>query len=151
MHCSGFRGGSDDQESSCSVETWVRSLGWEEPLEKGMAAYSSIAWWMRMDRGAWRATVRGVTKSPTQLNDCVQHCCRGSPFITLPVVQWCFTACMPQSRVNLSENILQSLKRTVSIVLVRFVIRLFPRKQILECYQKCIWVYCFSGFAIIEF
>ena len=23
-------------------ETWVRSLGWEHPLEKGMAAHSSI-------------------------------------------------------------------------------------------------------------
>ena len=25
-------------------ETWVRSLGWEDPLEKGMATHSSIAW-----------------------------------------------------------------------------------------------------------
>ena len=23
-------------------ETWVRSLGWKDPLEKGMATYSSI-------------------------------------------------------------------------------------------------------------
>ena len=26
-------------------ETWVQSLGWEEPLEKGMAAHSSIVIW----------------------------------------------------------------------------------------------------------
>ena len=26
-------------------ETWVRSLGWEDPLEKGMATYSSILAW----------------------------------------------------------------------------------------------------------
>ena len=26
-------------------ETWVRSLGWEEPLEKGMATHSSILAW----------------------------------------------------------------------------------------------------------
>ena len=26
-------------------ETWVRSLGWEEPLEEGMAAHSSILTW----------------------------------------------------------------------------------------------------------
>ena len=26
-------------------ETWVRSLGWEDPLEKGMAAHSSILAW----------------------------------------------------------------------------------------------------------
>ena len=26
-------------------ETWVRSLGWEDPLEEGMAAHSSIYAW----------------------------------------------------------------------------------------------------------
>ena len=26
-------------------ETWVRSLGWEDPLEKGKAAHSSILAW----------------------------------------------------------------------------------------------------------
>ena len=51
-------------------ETWVRSLGWEDALEEGMAAHSSIlAWRIPMDRGAWRATVRGLTKSWTQLSD----------------------------------------------------------------------------------
>ena len=49
-------------------ETWVRSLGWEDPLEEGMATHSSIlAWRIPMDRGAWWATVHGVTKSRTQL------------------------------------------------------------------------------------
>ena len=38
--------------------------GWEEPLEEGMAALSSIlACRIPMDRGAWWATVHGVTKS----------------------------------------------------------------------------------------
>ena len=42
-------------------ETWVRSLGWEDTLEEGMATYSSVlAWRIPMDRGAWRATVHGV-------------------------------------------------------------------------------------------
>ena len=27
------------------LETWVGSLGWEDPLEKGMAAHSSILAW----------------------------------------------------------------------------------------------------------
>ena len=37
-------------------ETWVRSLGQEDPLEKGMAMHSSIlAWDNPMGRGAWRA------------------------------------------------------------------------------------------------
>ena len=26
-------------------ETWVRSLGWEDPLEKGMSTHSSILAW----------------------------------------------------------------------------------------------------------
>ena len=34
-------------------ETWVRSLGWEDPLERGTATHSSIlAWRIPMDRGA---------------------------------------------------------------------------------------------------
>ena len=34
-------------------ETWVRSLGWQDPLEEGMATHSSIlAWRIPMDRGA---------------------------------------------------------------------------------------------------
>ena len=38
-------------------ESLVRSLGWEDPLEEGMATHSSIlAWRIHMDRGAWQAT-----------------------------------------------------------------------------------------------
>ena len=51
-------------------ETWVQSLGWEDPLEEGMATHSSIlVWKIPMDRGAWRATVHGVTKSWAQLRN----------------------------------------------------------------------------------
>ena len=51
-------------------ETWVRSLGWEDPLEEVMAAHPSIlAWRIPMDRGAWRATVHRVTESPTGLSN----------------------------------------------------------------------------------
>ena len=47
-------------------ETWVRSLGWEDSLEEGMATHSSIlAWKIFMDRGARWATVHGVAKSRT--------------------------------------------------------------------------------------
>ena len=42
-------------------ETWVRPLGWEDPLEEGMATHSSIiAWRIPSERGAWQATVHGV-------------------------------------------------------------------------------------------
>ena len=51
-------------------ETWVRLLGWEDPLEEGMTTHSNIlAWRIPMDRGAWRATVHGVAKSWTRLSD----------------------------------------------------------------------------------
>ena len=51
-------------------ETWVRSLDWEDPLEKGMATHSSIlAWGIPKDRGAWWATVHGVAKRQTRLKD----------------------------------------------------------------------------------
>ena len=48
-------------------EFQVWSLGQEDPLEKEMTTYSSIlAWKNHMDRGAWQATVQGVTKSQTR-------------------------------------------------------------------------------------
>ena len=35
-------------------ETWVQFLGWEDPLEVGMATHSSIlAWRIPMDRKPW--------------------------------------------------------------------------------------------------
>ena len=49
-------------------ETQVQSLSREDPLEEGMTSHSSIlAWRIRMDRGAWQATVHRVTKSQTRL------------------------------------------------------------------------------------
>ena len=73
-------------------ETWVRFLGWEDPLEKGKATHSSILAWRipwtvysigegngtplqysclenPMDGGAWWAAVHGVAKSQTPLSD----------------------------------------------------------------------------------
>ena len=40
-------------------ETWVHSLGWEDPVEKGKVTHSSIL--------AWR--IPGVTMSRTQLSN----------------------------------------------------------------------------------
>ena len=39
-------------------ETWVQSLGWEDPLERGKATHSSILTWR----------IPGVVKSKTRLN-----------------------------------------------------------------------------------
>ena len=51
-------------------ETWVQPLGWENPLQEGMATHSSIlAWRIPMDRGAWQAIVHGVAKTQSWLSD----------------------------------------------------------------------------------
>ena len=55
------------------MQVW--SLGWEDPLEKGMATHSSILAW----RTRWTeepcgwTTVHGVAKSPTQLKQFNTH------------------------------------------------------------------------------
>ena len=47
-------------------DTWVRSLGWEDPLEEGMATHSSIvAWRIPMDRvgySPWGRTESDMTE-----------------------------------------------------------------------------------------
>ena len=50
-------------------ETWLRSRGWEDPLEKEMAPTPVFCLENATDRGAWRATVHGVSKSWTQLSN----------------------------------------------------------------------------------
>ena len=52
-------------------ETWVRSQSWEDPLEEGIATPHPQYFCLEnpMDRGAWRGTVHGVTKSQTRLSD----------------------------------------------------------------------------------
>ena len=45
MEFLGFPGGSAGKESPAMRETWVQSLGWEDPLEKGTATHSSILAW----------------------------------------------------------------------------------------------------------
>ena len=60
-------------------ETWVQSLGWEDPLEKGKATHSSILAWRipwTIVHGVAKSglensmdyTVHGVTKNQTQLS-----------------------------------------------------------------------------------
>ena len=44
-------------------EIWIQFLGWEDPLEDGMATHSSIlAWRIPMDRGAWLTTVHRLQR-----------------------------------------------------------------------------------------
>ena len=48
-------------------ETWIRSLGWEDPLGKGKATHSSILAWSGLENSMDRI-VHGVTKSRTPLS-----------------------------------------------------------------------------------
>ena len=41
----GFPGGSDGKESACNAGDLCLIPGWEDPLEEGMAIYSSILAW----------------------------------------------------------------------------------------------------------
>ena len=51
-------------------ETWVLSLGWEDPLGEGNGKPLQCSWLGNpMDRGAWRATVHGVTDSEMGLSE----------------------------------------------------------------------------------
>ena len=57
-------------------ETWVRSLGWEDPLEKDMATYSSI-----LGESHGQGSLAGYSpwfaKSRTRLSDSAWHMAPG--------------------------------------------------------------------------
>ena len=61
----GFPVSSAGKESACNAETWVQSLGWEDPRKKGMATHSSIlAWgipWTTQSMGSQRVRPNWAT------------------------------------------------------------------------------------------
>ena len=62
----GFLGAQMVKNPPAVRETWVRSPGWEDPLEEGMATHSTVlAWRILMNRGTWQAMVHRVAKSWT--------------------------------------------------------------------------------------
>ena len=58
----GFPGGSVGKNLPAMEETQVQSLGQEGPLEKKRQPTSYSCLGNPMDRGAWQATVHGVTR-----------------------------------------------------------------------------------------
>ena len=63
-------------------KTWVWSLDWEDPLEKGKATHSSILAW----RIPFDCIVHGVTKSQIRLNDF--HFWISFPFVRWHEILW---------------------------------------------------------------
>ena len=73
-------------------ETWVQSLGWEDPLEKGTGTHSSIlAWRILMNKGPWRATIHGTAKSQTELSNLHSMSTDKLPFHGVVVTQGAFS------------------------------------------------------------
>ena len=51
-------------------DAWIGSLGREDPPKKEMATHSQYSCLGNpMDRGAWQATIHGVSKSQTQFSN----------------------------------------------------------------------------------
>ena len=48
-------------------ETWVQSLGWEDPLEKGTATFSSVLAW-RIPWTVWNSWIRKESNMAEQLS-----------------------------------------------------------------------------------
>ena len=57
-------------------ETWIQSLGWEDPLEKGMATHSSILVW----RIPWTEKPGGLQSVRSQRVDMTEQLTLSLPF-----------------------------------------------------------------------
>ena len=58
----GFPSGPVVKNPPAKQETQVRSLAWQDPLEKEMPIHSNILAW-EMDREVWQATVHGIANA----------------------------------------------------------------------------------------
>ena len=69
----GFPRGASGKEPTCKCrryEMWIQCLGWEDPLEEGMATHSSIlAWRISWTGEAGGLQSMGLTKSWTRLKE----------------------------------------------------------------------------------
>ena len=65
----GFPGGSVVKNLRASAEDTGPILGWKDPLEKNGYSFQYSCPENSMERGAWQATVHGVTKSQMRLSE----------------------------------------------------------------------------------
>ena len=79
-------------------ETWVRSLGWEDPLEKGKATHSSI---LGLEN-SMECIVHGVAKSQTGLSGFHFHFhYAGHPHLFSPGVHLFLTSVLTKQTISL--------------------------------------------------
>ena len=65
-----FLGGSDGKKCACNAGDLGLILGWEDPLEEGMATRSTmLAWRIPVEKRSWWSAVHRIAKSQTQLSN----------------------------------------------------------------------------------
>ena len=96
-------------------ETWVLSLGWEDPLEKRKATHSSIlAWENSMD-----CIVHGVAKSRTWLGDFHFGSAGPIPDITCQWDWYCWRLWMLEAELGREKDKVSSTQDRISNFLLR--------------------------------
>ena len=65
---------------------WVRSLGWDDPLEKEMATHTSILTW----KVPWQRGLVGYSPWGSKESDTTEHAC--TVFISLLYIYCCLVA-----------------------------------------------------------
>ena len=122
---------------SAMQKTWIRSLCWEDPLEKGMAIHSSVlAWRISMDRGAWLATVCGVAKSWTRLSNWAPH-----------IWYFSFSVWLTSFSMTLSRSIHVAANGITSFFLMGFHCIYVPHLYLFLCQW---YLGCFPVLAIVN-
>ena len=97
-------------------ETWVQSLGWEGPLEKGKATHSSILAWTI----PW-TIVQGVTKSRRRLSDFHFHSCSIMLLLSAHILRMlCLHLCPPLDMRVSTKNVRAHCKPLTIFCLTEF-------------------------------
>ena len=90
----GFPGGLDGKNLPAMQETQVRSLGWEDPLKKGMATHSSILAW-RIPWTEESGRLQSIGLQRVRQDWAINTYCVSVQFSS--VAQSCLTLCDPMN------------------------------------------------------
>ena len=136
-------------------ETWIQSLCWEDPLEKGKATHSSIlAWRIPMDRGAWQLRFMGSQRSFWSLCSSTGYwsMLTSIPFTLKYICSWTIYICFSASRFLPPPNfhLFPHFFPLVSIHLLSI--------SLLKCSSFCCvfdsttkWHYMMSSYVFLKF